>query len=1075
MSTYRASGKRFLRKYTEPHRSPVSAVELQAQTIVRDLCSVPWEAVADRIAQTTSHTESDLDANVQNRNKFDAALFCAEHSDGQHRAYANAATYRYTMPDSAVGNTLQSIKATVNTDYFNSQGVRLHVFTNSTGEIPMNCRTVRGEDANGDIIEDGTTAAGVAKRTVTIVNKQETWHATAEVVTLSPTGGLTLQKYLFLVVALESYSTVRVGSNWLEGSSFIANDVQLTLASACADLSADVLNDLSHDDSEAVEFNVVKGGVTQSNYGVVSGLYGIEVLTNGDSLDDVPKSSNGVYDPADVDRCNASDVFANQVIGLRTLYARFYKGQIKQVVRTMNDRLGAGFRVGMCDKEVQVGQGGTAVDGTLRLWRMSMSSLAVSFSVPTMFEADKIRLEWPNWLQPYKATGRFNVWLMRGQFLEALPDAVLKNPDIYIGGNSSVAGWEMLGTIDAAVFYDTSIRSKTFNLSEPLVGRVATLLITAYASADGYNPEGSTGEYANGTMRVGVDSANNALVDYDATGGADLFKPDITLLGYSEVDDNENPGDGETYTVTLNGNGGSGGDSSATAVYGADMPALEAVPTKTYNTFQGYYDATTGGTRYYGPDGASAHVWDKTSSATLYARWRAIRVTFDANGGSVSPAYADVDGTTGKVTLPTPTLSGNTMTGWYTAAIGGTKVGDAGDEYSPSGDVTLYAHWQDTYTVTLDATGGTGGLASVSAVLGADMPTLTVLPSKAYHNFDGYFDFNATRYYTSLGYSAHVWDKTSSATLYASWKAFRVTFDANGGSVSPAYADVDGTTGKVTLPAATFADGVFAGWYTAATGGTKVGDAGDEYSPSGDVTLYAHWMSPLCFTAQQANSTISMTRGPEGNEAYVPSVSLQTSYDGVTWTPFVVGETMITLTNIGDKVYFAAGTGGNLRMAEDAAENRFVMTGLIAASGDISSLLDNSASVTDLTGRANCFEGLFYGCTSLTTAPRLPATTLASHCYFDMFHGCTSLTTAPELPATTLATYCYFDMFRGCTSLTSIAVQFEAFSPANATSSWLYQISPYSNGTFRCPTALANSGFTRNADTVPANWTIVTN
>jgi len=50
---------------------------------------------------------------------------------------------------------------------------------------------------------------------------------------------------------------------------------------------------------------------------------------------------------------------------------------------------------------------------------------------------------------------------------------------------------------------------------------------------------------------------------------------------------------------------------------------------------------------------------------------------------------------------------------------------------------------------------------------------------------------------------------------------------------------------------------------------------------------------------------------------------------------------------------------------------------------------------------------MFYGCTSLTTPPELPATTLDSYCYWSMFYGCTSLTTAPELPATTLTTYCY--------------------------------------------------------------------
>ena len=68
----------------------------------------------------------------------------------------------------------------------------------------------------------------------------------------------------------------------------------------------------------------------------------------------------------------------------------------------------------------------------------------------------------------------------------------------------------------------------------------------------------------------------------------------------------------------------------------------------------------------------------------------------------------------------------------------------------------------------------------------------------------------------------------------------------------------------------------------------------------------------------------------------------------------------------------------------------------------------------------NCYYYMFSGCTSLTKAPDLPATTLALSCYYYMFNGCTSLTKAPDLPATTLANYCYSNMFNGCTSLTNV-------------------------------------------------------
>ena len=65
----------------------------------------------------------------------------------------------------------------------------------------------------------------------------------------------------------------------------------------------------------------------------------------------------------------------------------------------------------------------------------------------------------------------------------------------------------------------------------------------------------------------------------------------------------------------------------------------------------------------------------------------------------------------------------------------------------------------------------------------------------------------------------------------------------------------------------------------------------------------------------------------------------------------------------------------------------------------------------------HCYSNMFWGCSKLTTAPALPATTLANNCYYYMFQGCTSLVTAPELPATTLANNCYENMFSSCTSL----------------------------------------------------------
>ena len=169
----------------------------------------------------------------------------------------------------------------------------------------------------------------------------------------------------------------------------------------------------------------------------------------------------------------------------------------------------------------------------------------------------------------------------------------------------------------------------------------------------------------------------------------------------------------------------------------------------------------------------------------------------------------------------------------------------------------------------------------------------------------------------------------------------------------------------------------------------------------------------LCFTAEADNSSVQLTAVGSAP----PTVTLVKSFDGVNWEAYTVGE-VIDLPSTGDCVYLAAGEGGNEIFGSSSARkyNRFVINGLVAASGDITSLRRFDLEQTTLA--SYCYAYMFRGCTGLTSAPELPATTLAVGCYQYMFSGCTGLTNAPELPATTLANNCYAYMFRGCTGLT---------------------------------------------------------
>lgn len=302
---YTTKGQRYLRKYTAAAASPVYAAAIDAQTIADTLCDVPWEKVAISSAGFTSHNDESLDENVSGRDGFDAALFCADHSGGKHTAHANAACYRLTLPDSAIGVTLESLSVKAASDPYNVAGLRIAILTNSTGTIPTDCATCRTGDAH---------VAGAVPRTTRTVGTTNYWDAAADTVVIEPTGGLTLQKYLLVFVVLENYATSR--GNWLEGSGYIQNSIQLTTSTEISGWDGTgEIHDCSDLADDSTAFNVTRGGVCQSVVGAVSGVFGVEVLKNGDSLDELAYTSEAVPGLS----CVASEV-ADRVTNLKGLY-----------------------------------------------------------------------------------------------------------------------------------------------------------------------------------------------------------------------------------------------------------------------------------------------------------------------------------------------------------------------------------------------------------------------------------------------------------------------------------------------------------------------------------------------------------------------------------------------------------------------------------------------------------------------------------------------------------------------------------------------------------------------------------
>ncbi|MEE1259514.1 MAG: leucine-rich repeat protein [Paludibacteraceae bacterium] len=177
------------------------------------------------------------------------------------------------------------------------------------------------------------------------------------------------------------------------------------------------------------------------------------------------------------------------------------------------------------------------------------------------------------------------------------------------------------------------------------------------------------------------------------------------------------------------------------------------------------------------------------------------------------------------------------------------------------------------------------------------------------------------------------------------------------------------------------------------------------YEEKTDTTVENNW---LCFTAEAPESEIwyyNTNNNPD----------VQYSIDGgKTWKTLEEG-VKVTLENKDDKVYFKGNNpeGFSHGMVERTV---FKMSGQIAASGSVMSLIDEKGK-TKVIPNDFCFSLLFAGCTSLTQAPELPATTLTKTCYEFMFEDCINLTEAPELPATKIFDKSYVGMFMGCRNL----------------------------------------------------------
>jgi len=285
-------------------------------------------------------------------------------------------------------------------------------------------------------------------------------------------------------------------------------------------------------------------------------------------------------------------------------------------------------------------------------------------------------------------------------------------------------------------------------------------------------------------------------------------------------------------TMTFDANGGSVSPLSIDFSYCGEEITLPT-PTRDGYTFDYWYFYQDGQERYYG---LSGEVYRVFLSQTIYAQWTEVFViTFNANGGSVSPT--SIIGASGtEIRLPTPTRSGYIFNGWYSSASEGERYG-GGDSYTVSSSLTMYAQWTEGFVITFDANGGSVSSASLTVLPGTEITLPT--PTRSGYIFNGWYSSasGGERY----GGGGDSYTVIGTLTMYAQWTdVFVITFNANGGSVSPT--SIIGASGtEIRLPTPTRIGWNFAGWYSSASSGTRYGDNGSSYIVEGSLTMHAQW------------------------------------------------------------------------------------------------------------------------------------------------------------------------------------------------------------------------------------------
>ena len=212
-------------------------------------------------------------------------------------------------------------------------------------------------------------------------------------------------------------------------------------------------------------------------------------------------------------------------------------------------------------------------------------------------------------------------------------------------------------------------------------------------------------------------------------------------------------------------------------------------------------------------------------------------------------------------------------------------------------------------------------------------------------------------------------------------------------------------------------------------------------------------------TSTSEGATISVVQGDlvrfrGSNTTYATDKNTYSGFEGGTATYDIEGNVMSLLygDNFAERTTFLDGSSYNFC-------SLFKKAPVISAEN----LVLPATTLKDY-----CYRALFSWCSTLTKAPELPATMLATGCYWYMFEQC-AITEAPVLNATTLVKECYGHMFEGCGLLNKITcLATNGFSATNCRADWVKNVA--GDGAF--VKAANATSWTTGTSGIPSGWIV---